>query len=219
MTLEKAASEDFKEIEKFQIKSLRKVMEGSPVLDPFNLLFLRQQIFDLEYVEEAQLPEMIKAFFDLQMSYALVFKRNPDYFICLDILKMAKKSLSLFDTHMAKFVGKESLLEQLFSSKLLQCLTINMDCDGESLSDRKKIVLEILVKILKLQERFKNDFNNEIPIGFEQSQSVSKALSVFKTIEEGSKFTTFVANQKFWALLQGSDSKKIYHLARSYATD
>lgn len=209
MTLEKAATEDFKDLGNFSIRNLRKAMDGSPLLDPLNLLFLREQVFDLELIEDEQIPEMIKAFFDLHMSYAIVFKRQDDYFICLDILKMAKKTISLFDTHLAKFVGKESLLEGLFSSKLLQCLTINMDCEGDSLTDRKKIVLEIIVKILKLQERFKDEHNKEIPIGFENSQSVTKALSIFKTIEEGNKFTSLIGAQKFWAILQGSDAKKI----------
>ena len=57
------------------MKTLRKVMDNSPMLDPLNLLFLRDQIFELSYVEEDKLPEMIKAFFDILMAYILLFKR------------------------------------------------------------------------------------------------------------------------------------------------
>lgn len=52
MTLEKAASEDFAKLEQFTLKNLRKVMEGSPLLDPLVLLFLKDKIFELEYIAE-----------------------------------------------------------------------------------------------------------------------------------------------------------------------
>lgn len=39
-TLEQAASNNFSQLIKFNLKSLRKVMEGKPLLDPLNLLFL-----------------------------------------------------------------------------------------------------------------------------------------------------------------------------------
>ena len=75
MTFEKAASDNFGKLDLFSMKTLRKVMDGSPMLDPLNLLFLRDQIFELSYVEEEKLPEMIKAFFDILMAYILLFKR------------------------------------------------------------------------------------------------------------------------------------------------
>ena len=73
------------------------------MLDPLNLLFLRDQIFELSYVEEEKLPEMIKAFFDILIAYILLFKRQPDFFLCLDLLKLAKKTLALVDEHLDKF--------------------------------------------------------------------------------------------------------------------
>ena len=75
MTLKKAAESDFEKIEQFTLKTLRKVMEGAPLLDPLNLLFLREKVFELGYASEERLPEVIKAFFDLTIGYALVFKR------------------------------------------------------------------------------------------------------------------------------------------------
>ena len=39
-TLEQAASDNFAQLDKFQLKTLRKAMEGKPMLDPLNLLFL-----------------------------------------------------------------------------------------------------------------------------------------------------------------------------------
>ena len=67
------------------------------MLDPLNLLFLRDQVFELSYIEEEKLPEMIKAFFDILMAYILLFKRQADFFLCLDLLKLAKKTLALVD--------------------------------------------------------------------------------------------------------------------------
>lgn len=132
------------------------------------------------------------------MGYALVFKRQPDYYLCLDNLRMAKKTLSLVDEHLAKFAEKESLVTDLFGSKLVQCLAINMDCENsDTLKDRQKLTLELIVKIVKLQQRLKEEFDKDIALGFEQSISVKKALAIFKTIEEGDKFTTFMNKQRF----------------------
>ena len=50
-------------------------MDGTPLLDPLVLLFLRDKIFELEYIAEETLAESIKAFFDLSLSYAIIFKR------------------------------------------------------------------------------------------------------------------------------------------------
>ena len=44
-------------------------------------------------------------------------------------------------------------------------------------------------------------------------------MNIFKLIEEGSEFTTFLSNQRFKAILTSSDAKKIYHIARNYRTD
>lgn len=80
------------------------------------------------------------------MSYAIIFKRTPDYYICLDFLRMAKKTLSLVNDNLDKFVAKESILSDLFSSKLIQCLSIKMDCDNsDELKDRQKLVIELIV--------------------------------------------------------------------------
>ena len=151
MTLKKAAESDFEKIEQFTLKTLRKVMEGAPLLDPLNLLFLREKVFELGYASEERLPEVIKAFFDLTIGYALVFKRQPDYFICLDNLRAAKKTLQLINDNLAKFVEKEQLLTEIFSGKLIQCLAIKMDCEqSDELKDRQKLVLEIIVMLVKM---------------------------------------------------------------------
>ena len=50
---------------------------------------------------------------------------------------MAKKTLSLVNDKLEKFVIKDSILSDLFSSKLIQCLSIKMDCDNsDELKDR-----------------------------------------------------------------------------------
>ena len=44
-------------------------------------------------------------------------------------------------------------------------------------------------------------------------------MNIFKLVEEGSEFTTFLSNQRFKAILTSSDANKIYHIARNYRTD
>jgi hypothetical protein len=153
-TLEQAATDNFAQLEKFQLKSLRKAMEGKPMLDPLNLLFLGESIFELGYVsseDEAELCKMTKFMFDLCLAYALVFTREREFYINLDLLKMAKKLLGNLDEHLAELAKNESLLTDLFSSKLIQPLTINMNLDNEEkLGDRQKLVLEMIVRIVKL---------------------------------------------------------------------
>ena len=71
---------------------------------------------------------------------------------------------------------------------------MNLDCD--KLDGRQKLVLEIIVRIVKLQRRYNNDFDKDLQLGFEISKSVLKALTTFRTIEEGGKFTEFMNSLK-----------------------
>ena len=76
----------------------------------------------------------------------------------------------------------------------MQTLALSLDCDGqETLRDRQKLALELVVTLVKLQERFKEEFGKDVALGFEQSASVRKALLIFKTIEEGPAFTEFLS--------------------------
>jgi len=95
---------------------------------------------------------------------------------------------------------------------------MNLDCD--KLADRQKLVLEIIVRIVKLQKRFNNEFDKDFELGFEISASVTKALTTFRTIEEGGKFTQFMNSLKMQELLTSTaDAHKIAHLACNYRTD
>ena len=72
----------------------------------------------------------VKTFFDLAIGYALIFKQQNDYWICLDLLKMAKRNMSIFDENL--FIDPqaidrdEELCNAIFKSKLLQCLSKNL---------------------------------------------------------------------------------------------
>ena len=52
MTLSKAAEADFANLEHFSLADLRRVMDGNPLLDPLNLIFLREKVFELGFVPE-----------------------------------------------------------------------------------------------------------------------------------------------------------------------
>lgn len=111
---------------------------------------------------------MLKATFDLLMGYSLVFKQNVDFYINLNLLKMAKKVLAQINDNLALFLEKEELITDLFSNKFMQCFAISLDCDSsDSLKDRQKMALELIVSFVKTQERFRDEFNKNIPLGFE----------------------------------------------------
>ena len=163
---------------------------------------------------------MTKRMFDLSMAYALVFTREREFYINLDLLKMAKKLLGNLDDQLEELAKHEPMLMDLFSSKLIQPLTINMNVDNEEkLNDRQKLVLEMIVRLVKLQKRYNNDYDKNTEMGFEISQSVQKALNVFRTIEEGKSFAQFVEALKLQALLTSTDAHKIAHIAQNYRTD
>ena len=64
------------------------------------------------------------------------------------------------------------------------------------------------------------EFNKDLELGFEISESVQKALGVFRTIEEGKDFTQFIKSLKLKELLASPiDAHKIAHIARNYRTD
>lgn len=130
MTLEKAADNDFDKLSQFSIQTLRKPMAGSPMLDPMNLLFFFERIVELDFIEETKLPETLKAFFDCLVGYALVFSLRADYHEGIELLKAAKHTFTLIDSNLGAFDSKADILTEVFSSKLLTCLTINMNCDN-----------------------------------------------------------------------------------------
>jgi len=220
LTLTKAAANDFENLSKFTLKTLRKAMEGSPMLDPLNLLFFVDKILELHFIDDQRLAETIKALFDLSLSYALVFKKEKDYYTCLDLLRLTKNTIAAFEANIELFVTKESIMTDLFSNKLLQALTITMNVEkSESLNDRQRIIIEMIVRIVKLKQRFEDVSGKEIRLGFELSESMSKALKLFETIEEGKEFKTFIASRKFEEILFSRDAKKIQHLALNYRSD
>ena len=73
-TLKKCAEEDFKNLIEFNVRNLRKVMDGAPFLDPFNLLFIKDQLFKLGYIDETDLPVTLKSIFDILLGYTMVFR-------------------------------------------------------------------------------------------------------------------------------------------------
>lgn len=90
------------------------------------------------------------------------------------------------DKNLAKFADKQAVLDKVYQNKLLQCLTIKLDLENcEKLNDRKKIIVEIIVDLKKLCDRYNQEFNKDCKLGFELSQSLSRALKTFAIIEEG----------------------------------
>ena len=68
------------ENEPAKLKSYMKQLKDAKTLDPLVLIFLREQVFELGYIENCQKkPEVVKAFFDIFLSYTVVFLDDEDY--------------------------------------------------------------------------------------------------------------------------------------------
>ena len=200
-TLQRAAHSDFENIDSFRLNKYRAFMEEKAALDPFNLMFFGDKIFELSFVPEDKLAEVIIAYMDLCLGFTLVFKQSADYHMNLDLFKALRKGLSLLNSNLSLFANNEGAIEKLFKNKLLQCLTINLNLDESELKARKQIIVELIVELNKLCLRYNSEFNKKVELGFELSDSLRKALTVFRKIEEGNKFTSFLAKRKFTELL------------------
>lgn len=106
-----------------------------------------------------------------------------DFKLCHNLLKQAITNLSLMDDHLAELVEDEAILSDFFSSKLLQCLTSMLDLSAEHLSDRQKLVLELVTKVVKLQERVFLEFEKDIPLTIEWHKTLKMTIKMFKVIE------------------------------------
>ena len=51
----------------------------------------------------------------------------------------------------------------------------------------------MIVSLVKLQQRLSDEFEKNIPLNFDQSESLRKALGIFDSIEEGTQFKKFMA--------------------------
>lgn len=51
----------------------------------------------------------------------------------------------------------------------------------------------MIVSLVKLQQRLSDEFEKNIPLNFDQSESLRKALGIFDIIEEGTQFKKFMA--------------------------
>ena len=117
-------------------------------------------MLELGYIDDGNLSKTVKTFFDLSIGYSLVFKQSEDYWICLDLLKMAKTNMSIFLQNVFEDVQAidmdEELCNSIFKSKLLQCLAKNLNFDANSsLTEREKLALELVVKLVKIHEKAK----------------------------------------------------------------
>ena len=115
-------------------------------------------MLDLGYIEPGNLSKTVKTLFDLAIGYALIFRDQRDYGICLDLLKMAKRNMKLFNDNL--FVDPqaidrdEELCNAVFKSRLLQCLSKNLKFEADqSLTEREKLALEMIVDLVKIHDR------------------------------------------------------------------
>ena len=118
-------------------------------LDPKSLIFFSQFIFENEVVEKKHIAKTAKTMFEASTAYALIFRTREDFHLCHELLKQALYNLDLMEKSLEQIIDDESLLTDFFSSNILQVLTMNLDLSREHLSDRHKIVLEFVIKVVK----------------------------------------------------------------------
>ena len=100
---------------------------------------------------EESAPEQMITLFELLLSYAMIFKREEDFFISLDLFKSAKALIGHISKNLDKVETKEKLVNALLSSKLVQIFSINLNLENvENLKERQKIAVEIVVMVVKL---------------------------------------------------------------------
>ena len=75
----------------------------------------------------------------------------------------------------------------------MAALAKGLNVDDSKLNNRKKLTLEMIVSLIKLQQRLSDEFEKNIPLNFDQSESLRKALGIFNSIQEGTQFKKFMA--------------------------
>ena len=193
--------------------------EAKAWLDPASLLFFSRLVLEKDMAEGESRLTTIKSFFDITLGYALLFTDSSEYHLTQELLGHAIYLLNLLDENLEALAEQETILKDLFSSKLLQALGMSMDV-SQSLTKRRKLILEFMTRIAKMQERLHADFGKDIPLAFELHSSLKKCLNIFRVVEEGRKFSSFIGKIKLKAMLKSEiDSQKIAHLTKQYRTE
>ncbi len=121
-------------------------------------MYLSKAIIDEGLVAEADLLPTVKNFFDILLGYALIFRGSEDYEVTHDLFDALLANLQILETQIAVLATKADLLKEFFNSKLMSILAANFDMSGESLNKRQKIVLELITRVVKLNERLNIEY-------------------------------------------------------------
>ena len=172
-----------------------------PILDAQNLIFFCKLVTDEELVPQADLLPLAKTLFDILLAYALIFRSAGDYDLTHDLMKALLTHMVIIESRLADFATKPELMKEFFNCELLSILAANFDMSAEKLNTRQKIALELITRVVKLQERLVMDFSADVVLTFEVSDSLRAALKMSNVIEQGKAFTAFMGKIKFKALL------------------
>lgn len=135
------------------LESLRELDETEwPSLDPKSFLFFSKLVFESKLVSETELALTAMTVFEAAIAYALIFRTKSDFSLCHDLIKQALVCLDYLHKNLSQIVEDDEQLTRFFSNKLLSAMTSNLDLSSSDITDRQKIVLEIVVKVIKLQE-------------------------------------------------------------------
>lgn len=95
-TIDQARKENYTELSNYKLRDLRKVSKLPNVLDPNNLLFLSQQIFEKEkYIYGNVRAEMAKVVFDLYLGFSILFNQEQDAQISQQLIRGCNWALDI----------------------------------------------------------------------------------------------------------------------------
>ena len=82
------------------------------------------------------------------------------------------------------------------------------------MSARKQLVLEVVYKLIKLQELVNSDREEKIELNFKVSDSLQQSIKMLRVIDDGSSFSSQIQKIKLKTMLSiPEDSATIKHLA------
>ena len=126
------------------VKNFRAKVELEAYLDPMNLLLLSTQFIEQNYIEDSKLPEILIAFIDLDLIYAMLLAQDDISRVSLLLIKQAKYHIRKVSDNLELFRGKTNLIKGLFTNGLLKNLITKVtNFDTIKQHKRKQALLEI----------------------------------------------------------------------------
>lgn len=122
-------------------------------MDPKSFLFFANLISESGLGREGQQAKNVAILFEAALAFALIFRSENDYDLSNKLIRQALSDLRLLDDNLPQLAGDEELLTKFFGSKLMHILAANLDVSSQQLSDRQKVVFELVFQQMQMLGR------------------------------------------------------------------